>query len=176
MCWFPSCREAGDRLREGAGAGRGQAGRVIDYNHRRTGAATDPQSLGTPGRRSTLFRLPEASGGKRSNIYAAASSAVISLSARSSGCSPYAEEFCAYALRGRNANRSDRQLSATNAIGEMSSFVATLGQGFSVLRIVRTVLIARMSGLQIFWGLILVYLGLADALSKYRSLPIAVGK
>lgn len=35
---------------------------VIDYNHRRTGAATDPQSLGTPGHRSTLFRLPEASG------------------------------------------------------------------------------------------------------------------
>lgn len=54
------------------GGGEGQeAGRVIDYNHRRTGAATDPQSLGTPGRRSTLFRLPEASGGKRLNIYAA---------------------------------------------------------------------------------------------------------
>lgn len=38
--------------------------RVIDYNHRRTGAATDLQSLGTPGRRSTLFRLPEASGAR----------------------------------------------------------------------------------------------------------------
>lgn len=53
---------------------------VIDYNHRRTGAATDPQSLGTPGWRSTLFRLPEESRterreGKKSslareNIYA----------------------------------------------------------------------------------------------------------
>lgn len=40
-------------------------GWVIDYNHRRTGAATDPQSLGTPGRRSTLFPTAGSDSGRR---------------------------------------------------------------------------------------------------------------
>lgn len=59
----PGAAAAGEGSERLLVAGR-RPRRVIDYNHRRTGAATDLQSLGTPGRRSTLFRLPEASGAR----------------------------------------------------------------------------------------------------------------
>lgn len=61
VCWFPPVPGTGGHRGEGVGVGgvgggvEEEGGRVIDYNHRRAGAATDPQSLGTPGRRSTLF-------------------------------------------------------------------------------------------------------------------------